>query len=96
MNLTEEQKTEGRRNFLKAIAGAPALAALGVAAVTNGPISGGPVKAGVIGVGGMGTELVARCQKEFIDVRAICDINPRNRQKVAEAMVKAGWPQPRQ
>jgi predicted dehydrogenase len=96
MNLTEEQKTEGRRNFLKAVAGAPALAALGVAAVTNGPVSGGPVRAGVIGVGGMGTELVARCQKEFVDIKAICDINPRNRQKVAAAMVKAGWPQPKE
>ena len=28
MNLTEEQKTIGRRNFLKAVAGAPALVAL--------------------------------------------------------------------
>jgi predicted dehydrogenase len=96
MNLTEEQKTEGRRNFLKALAGTPALVALGAAATTVGPVSGGPVKAGVVGVGGMGTELVARCQKEFIDVRAVCDINPRNRQKVAAAMVKAGWPEPRQ
>ena len=26
MNLTEEQKTLGRRNFLKAVAGVPALA----------------------------------------------------------------------
>lgn len=96
MNLTEEQKTEGRRNFLKAIAGAPALVALGAAAATSGPTSGGPVKAGVIGVGGMGTELVARCQKEFIDIKAVCDINPRNRGKVAAAMVKAGWPQPKE
>ena len=29
MNLTEEHKEQGRRNFLKAIAGAPALIALG-------------------------------------------------------------------
>lgn len=96
MKLTEEQKTEGRRNFLKAIAGAPALVALGAAAATRGPVSGGPVKAGVVGVGGMGTELVSRCQKEFIDIKAVCDINPRNRQRVAAAMVKAGWPQPKE
>jgi len=96
MNLTEEQKVEGRRNFLKALAGAPALVALGAAAVTNGPISGGPVKAGIIGTGGMGTELAARCQKEFIDVRALCEINPKRRGKVAEGMVKAGWPRPKE
>ena len=39
MNLTEEQKTIGRRNFLKAVAGAPALVALGGAALTRGPDS---------------------------------------------------------
>jgi hypothetical protein len=30
MNLTDQQKTIGRRNFLKAVAGVPALAALEV------------------------------------------------------------------
>lgn len=96
MNLTEEMKGEGRRNFLKAIAGAPALVALGAAAVTRGPVSGGPVKAGIIGTGGMGTEHVARSEKEFIDMRALCEINPKRRQKVAAGMVKAGWPQPKE
>ena len=32
MNLTPEQMDQGRRNFLRALAGTPALAALGVAA----------------------------------------------------------------
>lgn len=96
MYLTDELKNEGRRNFLKAVAGAPALIALGAAAATRGPVSGGPVKAAVIGTGGMGTEHIARCQKEFIDVKALCDINPKRRQKVAAGMVKAGWPQPKE
>jgi alpha-D-ribose 1-methylphosphonate 5-phosphate C-P lyase len=43
MYLTEEQKTIGRRNFLKAVAGVPALLALG-AAVRPQAIGGGPVK----------------------------------------------------
>ena len=35
MNLTDAQKEQGRRNFLKALAGTPALAALGGAAATS-------------------------------------------------------------
>src|SRR5215475_9009434 len=96
MNLTDEQKEQGRRNFLKAIAGTPALVALGVAAAARGPIKGGPVKAAVIGTGGMGRGLIAQCQKEFIDLRAICDINPKRRRAVAESMTKAGWAQPKE
>jgi predicted dehydrogenase len=96
MNLTDEQKEQGRRNFLKAIAGTPALAALGAAAIARGPIKGGPVKAAVIGTGGMGGNHINQCQKEFIDLRALCDINPARRQRAAQGMVKAGWPQPRE
>ncbi len=96
MYLTDELKDQGRRNFLKAAAGAPALVALGAAAIARGPVGGGPVKAAIIGTGGMGTEHVARCQKEFIDMKALCDINPKRRQKVAAGMVKAGWPQPKE
>src|SRR5262245_43228838 len=96
MNLTDEQKEQGRRNFLKAIAGAPAIVALGAVAVTRGPIKGGPVKAAVIGTGGMGRGLIAQCQKEFIDLRALCDINPKRRGAVAENMTKTGWPQPKE
>jgi predicted dehydrogenase len=96
MNLTEEQKEQGRRNFLKAIVGTPALVALGATAALRGPIKGGPVKAAVIGTGGMGRGLIAQCQKEFIDLRAICDINPGRRQQASGMMVEAGWSQPKQ
>ena len=95
MNLTEEMKDQGRRNFLKAVAGAPALAAFGVAAFTRGPIKGGPVKAAVIGTGDMGSgHLKNHCQKEFIDIKALCDINPKRRAAASEAMIQAGWPKP--
>jgi predicted dehydrogenase len=96
MHLTEELKEQGRRNFLKALAGTPALVAFGAAVAARGPISGGPVKAAVIGTGSMGRGLIAQCQKEFIDLKALCDINPKRRQAAAEAMAKAGWPQPKE
>lgn len=94
--LNPEQKQIGRRNFLKVIAGAPALVALGATAFTRGPIRGGSVKAAVIGTGGMGRGLINQCQKEFIDLRALCEINPKRRAAIAERMVKAGWSQPRE
>lgn len=94
MNLTEEQKRTGRRNFLKAVAGAPALLALGAAALTRGPISGGPVKIALVGTGDMGNGLLNQYQKEYCDLKALCDVNPGRRAKAVEAMVKKGWPKP--
>jgi len=96
MELTDEMKDHGRRNFLKALAGAPAVVALGAAALTRGPIKGGPVKAALIGTGDMGSGHLRQCRKEFIDLRALCDINPKRRQTAADNLVKAGWPQPKQ
>jgi predicted dehydrogenase len=94
MNLTEEQKRTGRRNFLKAVAGAPALVALGGAALTRGPIRGGPVKIALVGTGDMGNGLLNQYQKEYCDLKALCDVNPGRRAKAVEAMVKKGWPKP--
>src|SRR5215471_1871825 len=96
MDLTEEMKVRGRRNFLKAMAGAPALAALGAAAVTRGPVKGGPVKAALIGTGDMGSGHLRQCRKEFIDLKALCDINPKRRQKAADSLTAAGWGAPKQ
>ena len=58
MNLTPELTAQGRRNFLKILAGTPALAALGVSAAMKGPVAGGPVRLGFIGVGGQGRVLL--------------------------------------
>ncbi|HEY0711043.1 MAG TPA: Gfo/Idh/MocA family oxidoreductase [Polyangia bacterium] len=95
MNLTPEQREIGRRNFLKAAAGTPALAALIGAATVAGPKRGGPVKTALIGAGGEGRVLLGQVQKPWTDLRAICDINPRHAIEAAEGMEKRGWARPR-
>jgi len=95
MNLTPEQKTVGRRNFLKALVGTPALVALGTNAATRQPPSGGPVKAALIGTGDQGRLLLGQCRKEFIDLRALCDINPNRLDRATSVLVKNGWAKPR-
>jgi predicted dehydrogenase len=94
MPLTPEERARGRRNFLKALAGVPPLAAFGAAAALRGPLRVGPVRAGFIGPGRQGKVLLGQCQRPFIDLRAICDINPRHRDEAADALVKLGWPRP--
>ena len=76
MNLTPEQMANGRRNFLKTIAGIPAVAALGAAEVVKGPVKGGKVRVGFIGVGGQGRALLTRLDHDYADVTAIADIRP--------------------
>jgi predicted dehydrogenase len=76
MNLTPEQQALGRRNFLRVLAGTPAIAALGAAAAAKGPVPGGPVRIGFIGVGTQGRALLDSVSPTHGDVRALCDINP--------------------
>ena len=92
MNLTREQQTIGRRNFLKALAGTPALAALGAAAVVKGPVRGGPVRVGFIGVGAQGRVQLENADPAYADVRALCDINPASLAKADEILAKTGRP----
>jgi predicted dehydrogenase len=92
MNLTPEQQELGRRNFLKALAGTPALAALGAAAALKGPVRGGPVKLGFVGLGAEGRVLLRQTDGAFGDVRALCDINPAHLAKADEVLAKAGRP----
>lgn len=94
MNLTEEQRKTGRRNFLKAVAGVPALVVLGGAALSRGPVRGGPVKIALVGTGDMGKGLLSNYQKEFCDLKALCDVNPKRRAAQVEAMVKKGFAKP--
>jgi predicted dehydrogenase len=94
MPLTPEERTRGRRNFLKALAGVPPLVAFGAAAALRGPLRGGPVRAGFIGPGRQGKVLLGQCRSSFIDLRAVCDIDPRNREQAADALVKLGWSRP--
>ena len=92
MNLTPEQQTVGRRNFLKAVAGVPALAGLGVAAATRGPVAGGPVRVGFVGLGGEGRVLLAQVDPAFAEVKALCDINPAQLMRADEVLAKTGKP----
>ena len=95
MVLTPEEIALGRRNFMKALAGVPPLVAFGAAAALRGPRRGGPVKAGFIGPGLHGKTLLGQCRKEFIDLRAVCDINPQRRDEASDSLVKRGWAAPR-
>jgi len=92
MNLTPEQIATGRRNFLKAVAGVPAVAALGLAAVGRGPVKGGRVKAGFIGVGGQGRALLTRTDHSVVEVKALADIRPDSLAAADEILKKAGQP----
>jgi hypothetical protein len=76
MNLSPDQIASGRRNFLKMIAGVPAVAAIGAATAAKGPIEGGKVRVGFIGVGGQGRALLTRLDHNSADVRAIADLRP--------------------
>jgi predicted dehydrogenase len=44
----------------------------------------------------MGTGLIRQAQKQVIQIKSICDINPRRMKSGAEAMLNAGWPQPKE
>jgi predicted dehydrogenase len=92
VNLTPEQQAIGRRNFLKAVAGVPALAGLGAAAALEGPVRGGPVRIGFIGVGGEGRVLLSQVDPAFGEVRALADINPSQLTKADEVLAKTGRP----
>jgi predicted dehydrogenase len=92
LNLTPEQEALGRRNFLKALAGTPALAALGAAAATRGPVRGGPMKVAWIGTGGQGRALLTRMDPAYTQVVALCDINPTSLAKADEVLAKKNLP----
>jgi predicted dehydrogenase len=92
MNLTPEQQDLGRRNFLRALAGTPALAALGAATALKGPVRGGPVRLGFVGLGGQGRVLLEATDGAHAEVVALCDINPAQLKKADEALAQAGRP----
>ena len=92
MNLSSDQMTLGRRTFLKALAGTPALGLLGAAAMMKGPVPGGPVRVGFVGVGGQGRALLNNTDPAFAEIRALCDINPDSLKRADEALVKRQLP----
>jgi len=92
MQFTEEQQAIGRRNFLKALAGTPALGLLGAAAAMKGPVPGGPVRLGIIGVGGQGRALLNNIDPAFGDLKAMADINPDSLKRADEVLLKRKLP----
>jgi predicted dehydrogenase len=92
MNLTPEQMELGRRNFLRVIAGAPAVAALGAAAALHGPVPGGRVRLAFIGLGTQGRAQLTHVDPEYGDVRALCDINPAQLTLADAVLSKNGLP----
>jgi predicted dehydrogenase len=92
MNLTPEQMATGRRNFLKTIAGVPAVAALGAASMAKGPVKGGRVRVGFIGVGGQGRALLSRIDHTYVEVKAMADIRPDSLAAADAVLQKAGQP----
>ena len=92
MNLTPEQQELGRRNFLRVLAGTPALAGLGAAAAVKGPVPGGPLRLGYIGLGGQGRVLLEQSDPRYAEVVALCDINPNSLKKADESLAEAGKP----
>ena len=92
MNLTAEQMDQGRRNFLRILAGVPAVVTLGVAAGLRGPVPGGPVRIGFIGVGSRGRTLLTDVDPAYAQVRALCDINPASLAKADDVLKKNSVP----
>ena len=94
MNLTPEQQELGRRNFLRVLAGTPALAAMGAAAALKGPVRGGPVKRrrSSAWAARAATRSLKNVDPAFADVRAICDINPSHLAKADEILAAAKRP----
>jgi predicted dehydrogenase len=95
MNLTPELRDKGRRNFLKALAGTPAVVALGAAAAAKGPIHGGPVRAALVGPGSEGMTLLKQFRREYLTLLALCDINPKHLQDAETFAENAGLGKPR-
>ena len=92
MNLTPEQTALGRRNFLKVLAGTPAVAALGTAAAVRGPSPGGRVQLAFIGLGSQGRAQLTHVDPDYGEVRAICDINPAQLKLADGVLERNGLP----
>jgi predicted dehydrogenase len=92
VNLTPEQQLVGRRAFLRALAGTPAVAALGGAIALRGPVKGGPVRLAFVGLGVQGRQLLGQVDPAFGEVRALCDINPAQLRRADEVLAAQGRP----
>jgi predicted dehydrogenase len=92
VHLTPEEHANGRRSFLRAIAGVPVVAGLGAASLARGPIAGGPVRLGYIGVGGEGRVLLGATDRAYAHVVAMADINPAQLAQADTVLERGGHP----
>ena len=86
MNLTPEQQAIGRRTFLKALAGTPALAALGGAAACAAPCGAGPCAWASSAWAARAACSCAAAEPGFGERRAMCDINPASLRRADEVL----------
>ena len=91
MYLTPDQKAKGRACFLRVAGG-------GADPVTikerlSAPHSdlGVPLRTGVVGVGSQGSTLLGHCLKlqDFIQIEAVCDVNPAHRAHASQLIAEA-------
>src|SRR5665647_3908641 len=106
--MSEDNKNQSRRDFLKIGAAAglgAAVAGLGLEAKPSGPSGESrsqfrapaipTVKVGFVGVGGMGSAHVQNYLNiEGLEVKAICDIRPAHVERAQKWVVEAGQPKP--
>ena len=91
MTLTPDTRAIGRRNFLRALAGTPAMGAL-AAPLAAQMLRAGPVRLGFVGVGGQGRALLGRVNPESGRVVALADINPQSLRQADEVLARRGQP----
>lgn len=84
--LSPEQKTIGRREFIKAAAALPAVGAY----VAVREFTGSRVRCGIIGTGGEGQVLLESAPVNMLDVVCLADINPLHQQQ-GQAVIEQRW-----
>src|SRR5688500_8860468 len=92
INLTPEQKEQGRQRFLSAGAEGPAMEAVSAATAIAAPPSRKPVRVGFVGVGQQGRVLLGRSDPAYANVVALCDINPAQLKQADDVLAKANRP----
>jgi predicted dehydrogenase len=91
MYLTPEQKAKGRSSFVRTAGGGIEPSQLKLEASAPRVTTGGPVRGGVVGLGGQGSTMLGHCLNlpKFIEIEAICDVNPVHRAQANQAIAGA-------
>lgn len=78
-------------SFLRIAGGGADVSVLKQGAAAPRMPAGNPVRAGIIGVGSQGRTLLGHCVKlqDFIQIEAVCDVNPAHRAQARQLIVEA-------